>query len=83
MAKKCPDYISELNDFLDGTLDPQTCEEISRHVGECRNCRIMVDTLKQTVTLCRDGIKEPLPAALESKLTGMLKQRWEKKFGRQ
>lgn len=81
MAKKCPDFINDLNDYLDGTLDPQTCEEISRHVGECRNCRITVDSLRQTVTLCRDGIQEPLPSSLESKLNNLLKERWDRKFG--
>ena len=79
---ECPDYVNELNDYLDGTLDKSLCAEIEKHVGQCDNCRIMVDTLRQTVRLCREGKPEPLPAALESRLNSLLRQRWEKKFGK-
>ncbi len=82
MGRKCLDYIKELNDYLDGDLDPSVCAEIEKHIGECNNCRIMVDSLKQTVTLCREGKEEKLPEVLESRLNGLLKARWEKKFGK-
>ena len=80
MAKECPDYISDLNDYLDGGLSPELCAEIEAHVGKCQNCRIMVDTLKQTVSFCREGIEESLPPVLEDKLKGLLRARWDKKF---
>ncbi|MFH1687542.1 MAG: zf-HC2 domain-containing protein [bacterium] len=82
MARKCPDYVSDLNDYLDGAIDPKLCAEIEAHVGRCENCRIMVDTMRQTVKLCREGVAESLPPALESKLNDMLKKRWEAKFGK-
>ena len=82
MGRKCLDYVNDLNDYLDGELDPSLCDEIEKHIGHCENCRIMVDTMKQTVTLCREGKPEKLPASLEDKLTGMLKARWDKKFGK-
>jgi anti-sigma factor RsiW len=78
---ECPDYVKDLNDYLDGTLDKSLCAEIEKHVGQCDNCRIMVDTLRQTVKLCREGKPEPLPASLESRLNSLLRDRWEKKFG--
>jgi predicted anti-sigma-YlaC factor YlaD len=80
MANKCADYLKDLNDYLDGTIDPGLCREIEEHVGHCQNCRIMVDTMKRTVVLCRDGIDENLPEALERKLNGVLKARWEQRF---
>ncbi len=82
MGKKCREYMGEINDYLDGELDPTICDEIENHIGQCENCRIMVDTLKQTVVLCREGKREALPAALEEKLTGLLRERWNKKFGK-
>ena len=82
MDKKCHDYIDNLNDFLDGELDAALCEDITKHIGECKNCRIMVDSMKMTVTLCREGKEEQLPKALEAKLNNLLKQKWDKKFGR-
>ena len=82
MGKKCPDYIESLNDYLDGGVDSELCAEIEKHIGKCDNCRIMVDTMKQTVTLCREGKEEALPPALESKLTDLLRKRWQNKFGK-
>ena len=82
MAKKCHDYISNLNDFLDGEIDPSLCEEIEKHIGQCENCRIMIDSMRQTVKLCREGREESLPKELESKLNNILKNRWDKKFAK-
>mgnify|MGYP001584257542 CR=1 FL=1 len=82
MGKSCRDYIGGLNDYLDGQLEPELCAEIEKHIGECENCRLMVDTLRQTVTLCREGKPEKLPEALEAKLSDLLKARWDKKFGK-
>jgi len=82
MENKCADYIKDLNDYLDGTLDNSLCREIEEHVGYCDNCRIMIDTMKRTVMLCRDGIAEKLPDTLESKLKNVLRIRWEYHFNR-
>lgn len=82
MAKKCEEYISGLADYIDGDIDSELCEEIERHIGQCKNCRIMVDTMRRTVTLCREGVPEKLPEALESKLNNLLRDAWAKKFGK-
>lgn len=82
MGKKCLDYINELNDYLDGEIDPSLCAEIEEHIGQCNNCRIMVDTMRQTVKLCREGKEENFPESLENKLNLALKERWNKKFGK-
>ncbi len=80
MADRCVDYARDLNDYLDGTLGITLCREIEEHIGHCHNCRIMVDTMKRTVILCRDGVREKLPESLEQKLKGVLRTRWEEHF---
>ncbi len=80
MAGKCADYIGDLNDYLDGALSISLCRAIEEHIGQCQNCRIMVDSMKQTVILCRDGVREKLPESLEQKLKGVLRNRWEEHF---
>lgn len=82
MSGKCPDYIHQLNDYLDGGMSPELCAEIEAHIGECRNCRIMVDSLRQTVTLCREGRQEELPPVIKEKLRSLLKHRWDQRFGK-
>jgi len=80
-VKHCSKYIQNIADYIDGEIDETLCAELEAHLKECRNCRIMVDTMKQTVVLCREGKKERLPEALEKKLSQSLKSRWQKKFG--
>ena len=82
MAKECHEYIEGLSDYIDGDIDPELCAEIEKHLGECENCRVMVDTLRQTVKLCREGRQEKLPRELEGKLNNLLRRRWEEKFGK-
>ena len=80
--KHCNEQIESICAYVDGEADSKLCQEIEKHLEECENCRIMVDTLKQTVVLCREGKEEPLPAALESRLNDALRKKWEKKFGK-
>lgn len=81
--KKCADYIDGLNDYLDGELDPELCAEIEKHIGECDNCRLMIDSLKMTVKLCREnGQCEDLPKGLSDRLSAKLKKKWEEKFNK-
>jgi len=80
MASKCHEYIRDLNDYLDGEIEPKLCEEIEKHIGECRNCRLMVDSMLKTVTLVREGKVEKLPVILEKQLTDKLQDAWSKKF---
>lgn len=81
MGKNCREFIHALSDFVDGEAAPDLCREIERHVGQCENCRIMVDTLQKTVRLCCEGKERRLPESLEKKLGDLLRSSWEKKFG--
>lgn len=48
---KCQELLGSLSDYVDGTLGEQLCQEIERHMSECPNCRIVVDTLRKTIHL--------------------------------
>ena len=80
--KACSKYIQDIAGYIDGEIDETLCTQLEEHLKTCNNCRLMVDSLKQTVVLCREGKKESLPKEIESKLNSALKERWEKKFGR-
>ena len=82
MAGKCREYIADLNDFIDGEIGPELCAEIEKHLGQCDNCRLMVDTMRKTVQLCREGKIQPLPPSLNVRLNRLLQANWQKKFGR-
>lgn len=78
---RCEDLIGNLSDYIDGELEPELCEELEKHLAGCKNCRLMVDSLKQTVKLCKDGTCEDLPESLQKKLNDKLAERWKKRFG--
>ncbi len=78
---RCDDLIGNLSDYIDGELDPELCRELESHLAGCQNCRLMVDNLKMTVKLCRDGAEVELPQSLQDKINAKLAERWKKQFG--
>lgn len=66
---RCSQLLSSISEYVDGTLDPQLCAELERHLGQCKNCAIVVDTLRKTISLvqtCAEG--ECLPGDVRTRL---------------
>jgi anti-sigma factor RsiW len=49
--EQCHHLLSSLSDFVDGALEEQLCAELERHLADCEDCRIVVDTLNKTISL--------------------------------
>lgn len=65
----CQRLLHELSDYVDGELDPDLCAELERHLAECSNCRIVVNTLKKTIELYHDAEPEDnLPMEVRQRL---------------
>lgn len=47
----CHHLLGVLSDYIDETAEQQICAEIERHLQDCENCRVVVDTLRKTVYL--------------------------------
>lgn len=58
-SAECKPLLESLSDYVDGTLGEELCAEIQRHVSECQDCRIVVDTLQKTVYLYHAAASEP------------------------
>jgi anti-sigma factor RsiW len=50
---ECRQLLASLSDYVDGDLEEELCAEIERHMTDCDNCKIVVDTLRKTVSLYR------------------------------
>ena len=63
-------YLEQLSDFIDGELAPELCAELEQHMAECHNCRIVVDTLRKTISLYHTlgNSQTELPAEVEERL---------------
>ncbi len=69
---QCRELLGVLSEYLDGEVDDSLCSEIERHLAECGDCRIMVDTLRQTVVLYRAHGHEEVPADAKDRLYAVL-----------
>jgi predicted anti-sigma-YlaC factor YlaD len=47
----CKYLLDSLSEYIDGELNQSICDEIDRHLEECDDCRIVVNTLEKTVYL--------------------------------
>jgi anti-sigma factor RsiW len=68
----CKDTLGILSEYVDGELDTNLCEEIERHMAECGNCRVMVDTLRKTIILYRDYGHQDIPDDARARLYAVL-----------
>jgi len=68
----CQHLLGQLSDYVDGELGQAMCEEIERHLADCPNCRVVVDTLGKTVALYRMQGQSPVPGDVEERLCKVL-----------
>ncbi len=47
----CQSLLGFLSDYVDGELSEELCREIESHASECENCRVVLDTLRKTISL--------------------------------
>ena len=72
----CKQFLQELNDFLDETTDHDMKLRLQKHVNECPNCFVIVDTTRRTLEVYKgmepqavpENVKTRLWAALERKM---------------
>lgn len=50
-AENCRDLLASISDYVDGSAGDEVCLEIERHLADCQDCQIMVDTLRKTIYL--------------------------------
>ena len=77
---KCEELLAALNDFVDGDLDPGICDAFEDHLKNCNPCQIVVDNIRQTITLYKSGKPFEMPAEFHQSLGRLLKDRWKAKF---
>lgn len=60
-ATTCKDVLANISSYLDGELETTACDDIERHCATCSACAELVNGLRETVGLCRQAAKTPLP----------------------
>ena len=71
----CKQFLQELTDYLDDTIDPQTRSELTRHVNECPNCWVVCDTTEKTLKVFKGMEAKAVPPDIEKRLMSALEKR--------
>jgi RNA polymerase sigma-70 factor (ECF subfamily) len=69
---RCKAMFAELSDYLDEQLDDSLCEELEKHIDDCKPCKAFLASLEATIQQCRtspaEGPDRKKAAALRRKL---------------
>ncbi len=77
---KCDELLGVMNEYLDGETRSVLCKELQQHLADCHSCRLVIDNIRQTITLYRAGEKMSLPSGLHERLCAIMRERWTAKF---
>lgn len=78
---KCEELLAMLNEYVDGTVDPAVCAEFERHMAGCNPCQVVVDNIRQTITLYKDGQPYAMPVQIRERMHAALRRRWKETHG--
>lgn len=78
----CKQFLQDLNDFLDETMDAGLRAELERHVTECPNCWVVFSTTEKTLKVFKGMEPQNVPPAVEAKLMRALQEKMRAKAER-
>lgn len=52
-SSECRDLFAQLSEYLDGLVQPATCEEMERHIAGCPACVAFLRDLRRAIERCR------------------------------
>ena len=65
----CRQLLGSLSEYVDGELSDELCSMLERHMEDCEDCRIVVDTLQKTVDIYHITAEtEVLPGDIRQRL---------------
>ena len=64
----CAEFLKELNEFLDGDMDPKLKAELDTHLVWCHHCFVVCDTTKKTIKIYKESQVYELPEDTRIKL---------------
>ena len=68
----CEELLQYLSDYIDRNLDEELEAAAQEHLATCENCRVVLSTTEQTITLFRERGQRTIPAARRRRLFNQL-----------
>jgi heterodisulfide reductase subunit B len=71
----CKDFLNELSDYLDDSVDPDLKAKLHAHVNECPNCWVVLDTTQKTIKVYKGMEPQTIPTDIHSRLMSALQKK--------
>ncbi len=71
----CKEFLEELGDYLDDTVQGEMRRHLEEHLRECPNCFVICDTTKRTIEIYRGEDPYPIPQDVHDRLITALKRK--------
>jgi anti-sigma factor (TIGR02949 family) len=68
MTLDCKHVWSQVSDYIDRSVTPETREAIERHLANCRHCSAVYDSTRNILVLVGDERTFELPAGFGERL---------------
>ena len=76
--RDCLKILRALSTYIDNELPGEVCAEVRKHMVACPNCEVFVESLRQTIGLCKHLEPRPLSNALKSRIRRFVLQAAER-----
>jgi anti-sigma factor (TIGR02949 family) len=73
----CKEFLNELNDYLDESVDRDLRAKLESHVTECPNCWVVFDTTKKTLKVYKGMEPQCIPEEVKARLMLALQKKIE------
>ncbi len=76
----CRELFSNLSEYLDGRMEPVSCEQARRHIEACPACVAFLKDLRAAIDRCR-SLEIPCDPGIAARLRAMLTQEYTRLMG--
>ncbi len=71
----CKEFLQELTDYLDSTVDAELRVKLEAHISECPNCFVILDTTQKTIRVYKGIEPQDLPQEVHIRLMRAVERR--------
>lgn len=64
----CKEFLQELTDYLDSTVDAELRRKLEAHINECPNCFVILDTTQRTIKVYKGMQAQEIPEEVHIRL---------------
>jgi anti-sigma factor (TIGR02949 family) len=64
----CKEFLQELTDYLDATVDAELRRKLEAHISECPNCFVILDTTQKTIKVYKGMQEKEIPPEVHIRL---------------